>query len=90
MQKLRCHIVLSILVMVSLSLPLLASAEPCTYREAIMAYQNGNTVRGDALMKIAANDGDNRAVVYLHALHQNTATELKPNSNTVMAKLPAN
>lgn len=39
----------------------------CTYNEAIMAFSNGNTVRGQALMNMAARDGDERAVRYLAA-----------------------
>ena len=37
----------------------------CTYSEAMMAYKQGNSVRGLALMRIAANDGDARAARYL-------------------------
>ncbi|MGD8568145.1 MAG: hypothetical protein PVJ39_08650 [Gammaproteobacteria bacterium] len=40
-------------------------AEACTYSEAMMAFKSGNAVRGQALMKIAARDGDSRAVAYL-------------------------
>jgi hypothetical protein len=37
----------------------------CTYSEAVMALNNGNLVRGQALMKMAARDGDQRAVRFL-------------------------
>ncbi len=37
----------------------------CTYSEAVMALNNGNLVRGQALMKMAARDGDQRAVLFL-------------------------
>ena len=37
----------------------------CTYSEAVMAFNNGNLVRGQALMKMAARDGDQRAVRFL-------------------------
>lgn len=37
----------------------------CTYGEAVMAFQADNSVRGLALMKMAAKDGDERAVQYL-------------------------
>ena len=44
------------------------SAEACTYNEAQLALQNGNQVRGFSLMKMAAIDGDQRAVLYLAKL----------------------
>ena len=37
----------------------------CTYSEAMMALRQGNEVRGVALMRMAANDGDARAARYL-------------------------
>jgi len=37
----------------------------CTYSEAMMALHQGNDVRGVALMRMAANDGDARAARYL-------------------------
>lgn len=37
----------------------------CTYSEALMAFNNGNLVRGQALMKMAARDGDQRAERFL-------------------------
>lgn len=37
----------------------------CTYSEAVMAYNKGNLIRGQALMKMAARDGDARAVRFL-------------------------
>ena len=43
-------------------------AEACSYREALIAYENGNQRRGDALMKMAANDGDSRAVAFLRSV----------------------
>lgn len=42
-----------------------ALAEACTYREAIMALERGNTVRGLALMRMANRDGDEQASRYL-------------------------
>ncbi|MCK4963310.1 MAG: hypothetical protein KAS19_12525 [Anaerolineales bacterium] len=42
-----------------------ALAGACTYREAIMALEQGNTVRGMALMRMANRDGDERASRYL-------------------------
>jgi len=40
-------------------------AEACTYREAIMAFEQGNDVRGIVLMQMANRDGDVRATEYL-------------------------
>lgn len=37
-------------------------AEACTYSEAILALQHGNQVRAQALLRMAARDGDQRAV----------------------------
>jgi len=42
-----------------------ALAEACTYGEAIMALEQGNTVRGLVLMRMANRDGDERANRYL-------------------------
>ena len=42
-------------------------AEACSYQEAIMALQQGNQVRGLALMRMASADGDVRARGYLAA-----------------------
>ena len=42
-----------------------ALAEACTYGEAIMALEQGNTVRGMVLMHMANRDGDERANRYL-------------------------
>lgn len=42
-----------------------ANADACTYREAIMALEKGNDVRGLALMRMASRDGDRRADNYL-------------------------
>ena len=41
------------------------SAGACTYREAIMALERGNAVRGMALMRMAQRDGDDRASQFL-------------------------
>jgi len=42
-----------------------ADAAACTYDEAILALKQGNEIRGLALLKMAANDGDSRANQYL-------------------------
>lgn len=63
--------------------PVLAGA--CSYSEAIMALQQGNQVRGMALLRMASRDGDPRASRYLASLQ---ATADKPASTplTVLAK----
>lgn len=43
----------------------------CTYSEAVMALNKGNLVRGQALMKMAARDGDQRAVSFLASSDEN-------------------
>ncbi len=43
----------------------------CTYNEAIMAFNNGNLVRGQALMRMAARDGDQRAMNFLASYDPN-------------------
>lgn len=40
-------------------------AEACTYREALMALEQDNALRGMALMRMAQRDGDQRASDYL-------------------------
>ncbi|MBL1276447.1 MAG: hypothetical protein COB30_010190 [Ectothiorhodospiraceae bacterium] len=47
-------------------------AAACTYGEAQMALEQGNTVRGMALMRMASHDGDRRANNYL-ARHSHVA-----------------
>ncbi len=42
-----------------------AYAAACTYNEAILALEQGNQVRGLALLNMAARDGDQRATQYL-------------------------
>lgn len=42
-----------------------AGAEACTYREAIMALEQGNSPRGMALMRMASSDGNSRAAEFL-------------------------
>lgn len=48
----------------------LVNAEACTYNEALMAFQQGNTVRGQALLTMAVKDGDQRAVALFSALQE--------------------
>jgi len=42
-----------------------AGARSCTYGEARMALEDGNAVRGLALMRMASRDGDPRADKFL-------------------------
>lgn len=51
-------------------------AEACSYNEAIMAFKQGNGVRGMALLKMAARDGDARASVLLAKKQQQKAQSL--------------
>ena len=46
----------------------------CTYSEAIMAFKAGNQLRGQALMHMAARDGDARAVEFLANASGNLAS----------------
>jgi len=43
----------------------------CTYNEAVMAFNNGNLVRGQALIRMAARDGDQRAMRFLASYDRN-------------------
>jgi hypothetical protein len=43
----------------------------CTYSEAVLAFNSGNLVRGQALMNMAARDGDQRAVRFLASNQRN-------------------
>lgn len=45
-----------------------ALAGACTYSEAMMAFEQGNSLRGQALMRMAANDGDIRAERFLASI----------------------
>lgn len=47
-----------------------SAAGACTYREALMAMERNNTVRGMALMRMASADGDVRATAFLAARRQ--------------------
>jgi len=66
---------LALLVLVG-SLPGISEvyAGSCAYREAMMALEKGNAVRGLALMRMASRDGDWRAGRYLQ--EQNYVTGL--------------
>ena len=56
----------------------------CTYSEAVMAFNNGNLVRGQALMKMAARDGDQRAVRFLVS---NDLIDKQDNGNAISKML---
>ena len=53
-------------------------AEACTYAEAITAYNQGNSVRARVLMRMAARDGDTRAVAALAQDRQQTLSRIEP------------
>ncbi|MCF6261611.1 MAG: hypothetical protein L3J98_15860 [Gammaproteobacteria bacterium] len=59
--------VLALLLVLMGSLPGISEvyAGSCAYREAMMALEKGNAVRGLALMRMASRDGDHRAERYL-------------------------
>ncbi len=59
-------LLLPLLFLLGFSSPVLAGA--CSYREGIMALQQGNPIRGMALLRMARRDGDPRAGLYLAAL----------------------
>ena len=40
----------------------LAYGQACTFNEAKIALENGHHVRGNALLRMAARDGDSRAI----------------------------
>lgn len=67
-----------------------AWAEACTYREALMALEQGNALRGMALMRMASNDGDQRASQFLaendHLIAQ---TPANANLQSANARLPS-
>ncbi len=71
MKKLPALIILSGLIF-----PLFAYADACTYGEAIMAFKQGNTTRGVALMNMAAKDGDQRAEKYLANIQNSNQTSV--------------
>lgn len=54
-----------ITVILMLFQPVLGLAEACTYSDAKLAWDRGNLKRAVALMQMAANDGDERAVAFL-------------------------
>lgn len=60
-------------------------AASCAYREAIMALQQGNQVRGMALLRMASRDGDLRASRHLASL-QADAEKRAPAPLAVIAK----
>ncbi|WP_455205262.1 hypothetical protein [Kaarinaea lacus] len=52
-------------VLVLFGFSTVAAAQACTYSEAMLAFKDGNAIRGQALMNMAAKDGDQRAVRFL-------------------------
>ncbi len=63
---------LALLLVLAGSLPGISEvyAGSCAYREAMMALEKGNAVRGLALMRMASRDGDHRAEHYLRELDE--------------------
>ena len=72
---------LASIILIGFVFPLFAYADACTYGEAVMAFKQGNTIRGAALMNMAAKDGDQRALKYLASIQQpDKAPVVKANS----------
>lgn len=59
--KLRLFSILALTGWAASSYAPLAFGAACTYDEALMAFQQGNQLRGQALLNMAAKDGDPRA-----------------------------
>jgi len=74
-----------ILLVLLFGLSAQASAASCSYREAIMALQQGNQVRGMALLRMASRDGDLRASRYLASL-QADAEKQAPAPLAILAR----
>jgi hypothetical protein len=53
-----------------------AYAEACSYNEAILAFKNGNEIRGSALLNMAARDGDQRAIKYLASRQKDKSNKM--------------
>ena len=53
-------------------------AEACTYSEARIALKNGNEFRANTLMKMAAKDGDLRAIAYLEQHMKKQSGDSRP------------
>jgi len=68
-------------VMLSVLFSASVMAEACTYREAIMAFERGNDVRGMVLMQMAGRDGDVRATNYLAQSFQRQEPVLSATTN---------
>ena len=68
----------------------LVQAGACTYREAIMAFERGNTYRGMALMQMARKDGDQRASDYLALKGQRFEGETPTNSSRLQSLISLN
>lgn len=62
------NLILIAWVLVLFGFSTVAVAQACTYSEAMLAFKDGNAVRGQALMNMAAKDGDQRAVRFLASL----------------------
>ena len=61
-------------------------AEACTYQEAIMALEQGNAVRGMALMRMASQDGDLRASEFLASQDYPTAVKENLSAGNVLSQ----
>lgn len=64
MLRMKLKLMMCLLFLVSAQV----HAEACTYDEAMLALERGNAVRAQALLKMAARDGDARAQRMLASL----------------------
>jgi hypothetical protein len=74
-KPLRIFIVMSCAAAATMFYGTTVYGEACTYNEALMAFQQGNAVRGQALMTMAAKDGDKRAQALFSALREAFGSE---------------
>lgn len=76
---------LNVLVFVGSAVAMAAvNAQACTYNEALLAFQQGNLVRGFALLTMAAKDGDRRAAALFSALQSDIKQGIDYNSTEKM------
>ena len=60
-----------------------ARAEACTYNEALLAFKQGNLIRGQALLDMAVKDGDRRAITLFAALKESVQNGGQLSEDTV-------
>ncbi len=68
--------------------PLPLAGEACTYDEALLALRQGNTLRAEALLRMARTDGDPRAAELLAQREGLMALRLEPALTPVITPSP--